>query len=111
MLVAEVGGELIGNLTAFGGDVRRTRHRVTIAVGVSRDHCGRGAATAMLDHLLRWSRERKLRRVELTVHTTNDRAIALYRSCGFQIEGIRRSSLLVDGQYADEYQMAVINDV
>jgi RimJ/RimL family protein N-acetyltransferase len=53
----------------------------------------------------------RLRRIELTVHTTNDRAIAAYRRCGFQIEGVRQSSLLVDERYVDEYLMAVINDV
>jgi RimJ/RimL family protein N-acetyltransferase len=53
----------------------------------------------------------RLRRVELTVHTTNQRAIAAYKRCGFQVEGVRRSSLLVDGKYVDEYLMAVINDV
>jgi len=110
MIVAEVGGQLIGNLTAYGGETRRIRHRATIALGVAKEHWGKGAATAMLDFVLRWSRERKLRRVELSVHTSNDRAIAVYKRCGFQFEGVRISSLLVDGQYVDEYLMAVIND-
>lgn len=111
LLVAEAGGQLIGNLTAYGGETRRIRHRATIALGVAKEHWSKGAATAMLDFVLRWSRERKLRRVELTVHTTNVRALAVYKRCGFQVEGVRRSSLLVDGQYVDEYWMAVINDV
>ena len=65
----------------------------------------------MLEHALQWSREKQLRRVELTVHTSNQRAIDVYKRCGFKVEGIRQSSLLVDGQYVDEYLMAVINDV
>jgi RimJ/RimL family protein N-acetyltransferase len=110
-IVAERDGQLIGHLSAYGGETRRIRHRATIALGVAKEHWSKGAATAMLDLALRWSRERKLRRVELTVHTTNDRAIAVYKRCGFQVEGVRRSSLLVDGQYVDEYFMAVINEV
>ena len=93
LIVAEAGGQLIGNLTAYGGETRRIRHRATIALGVAKEHWSKGAATAMLDFVLRWSRERKLRRVELTVHTTNVRALAVYRRCGFQVEGVRRSSL------------------
>lgn len=111
MIVAESGGQLIGYISTLGGETRRIRHRATIALGVAREHWSKGAATAMLDFVLRWSRERKLRRVELTVHTTNERAIAVYKRCGFQVEGVRSSSLLVDGQYVDEYLMAVINDV
>jgi RimJ/RimL family protein N-acetyltransferase len=52
-----------------------------------------------------------LRRIELTVHTSNQRAIDVYKRCGFQVEGVRQSSLLVDGKYVDEYLMAVINEV
>lgn len=65
----------------------------------------------MIEHVLQWSREKRLRRVELTVHTSNRRAIDVYRRCGFEVEGTRQSSLLVDGHYVDEYLMAVINDV
>jgi RimJ/RimL family protein N-acetyltransferase len=58
-----------------------------------------------------WSREAGLRRVELTVHTTNVRAVNLYLRSGFQVEGVRRSSLLVSGKYVDEYLMSVVNEV
>ena len=109
MIVAEEQGQLIGTLSAYGGETRRIRHRATVALGVAREHWGKGAATAMLEFALQWSLEQGLRRVELTVHTANDRAIAVYRRCGFEVEGIRRSSLLVDGRYVDEYLMAVIN--
>lgn len=111
MIVAESSGRVIGYLAAYGGETRRIRHRATIALGVAKECWGQGAATAMLNFVLHWSREQKLRRIELTVHTTNNRAIAVYKRCGFQIEGVRCSSLLVDGQYVDEYLMAVINDV
>jgi RimJ/RimL family protein N-acetyltransferase len=110
MIVAEERGQLVGMLTAFGGETRRMRHRATLAMGVAREHWGKGAAAAMISVALNWSRERKMRRIELTVHTSNSRAIEVYNRCGFQVEGVRRSSLLVDGHYVDEYLMAVIND-
>jgi RimJ/RimL family protein N-acetyltransferase len=111
VLLAEEDGHPIGTLTAFGGEARRMRHRATLAVGVAKAHWGKGVATALLEYALSWSREMRLRRIELTVHTTNQRAIAAYKRCGFQVEGVRQSSLLVDGKYVDEYLMAVINDV
>jgi len=111
MLLAEEAGHPIGTLTAYGGETRRIRHRATLAVGVAKAHWGKGVATAMLEYTLRWSREIRLRRIELTVHTTNQRAIDAYRRCGFQVEGVRQSSLIVDDKFVDEYLMAVINDV
>ena len=111
MVLAEEDGSPMGTLAAYGGETRRIRHRATVAIGVAREHWGKGAATAMLDYALRWAREQRLRRIELTVHTSNQRAIDVYKRCGFQVEGVRRSSLLVDGNYVDEYLMAIVNEV
>jgi RimJ/RimL family protein N-acetyltransferase len=36
----------------------------------------------------------------------NERALALYRRLGFEVEGTRRDSVLVDGRYVDELTMA-----
>ncbi len=38
--------------------------------------------------------------------TRNEAGIALYRRRRFEIEGIKKHSLLVGGQYVDEYYMA-----
>jgi RimJ/RimL family protein N-acetyltransferase len=111
MILAEEGGHPIGTLTAYGGETRRIRHRATLALGVAQEHWGKGVATAMLDYALRWAREQRSRRIELTVHTSNRRAIDVYKRCGFQVEGVRQSSLLVDGNCVDEYLMAIVNDV
>lgn len=108
--VAVVDGTIVGFLSAMGGQVNRLRHSVKLALGVRRSCWGRGAGKALLDAALAWSRDAGLRRVELTVHITNERAVSLYKSAGFEIEGVRRSSLRVAGRYVDEYSMAVIHD-
>jgi RimJ/RimL family protein N-acetyltransferase len=36
----------------------------------------------------------------------NSGAIALYKKMGFEIEGTKNHSLIVDGMYIDEYYMA-----
>ena len=110
-LVATKEVQLIGFLNAMGGQVNRLKHSTTLALGVLSAHWGKGVATAMLNEALSWSRRTGITRVELTVHTTNHRAISLYERAGFQIEGTRRCSLLVSGRYVDEYLMSVINRV
>ena len=49
-----------------------------------------------------------LRRVQLTVFTGNTAAIRLYRSFGFQFEGLHRSFSRQGNDYVDAYSMAVI---
>ena len=38
----------------------------------------------------------------------NVRAIGLYQKFGFEIEGMKKDSLLIDGQYVDEYLMGLV---
>ena len=109
-LVAQSGMQLVGFLNAMGGQVNRQRHSAILALAVLRAHWGSGVATALLAEALAWSKQAGVTRVELTVHTTNIRAIAVYLRAGFQVEGTRRRSLLVSGRYVDEYLMSVVRE-
>lgn len=110
VLVATDGQDLVGNLTAVGGEVRRLRHSATLALGVASSHWGRGIGGQLLSAAVAWSAGAGLHRLELTVHTRNLRALGLYLRHGFQVEGVRRHSLLVDGSYVDEYLMSRLGD-
>jgi RimJ/RimL family protein N-acetyltransferase len=106
VLVAEEGGELVGYVEAEGGRYRRTRHCAYVVIGVRAAVSGRGVGTALLEALSAWAGECGVSRLELTVMRHNDRAVALYRRCGYEIEGTRRASVRVDGGYVDELAMA-----
>jgi RimJ/RimL family protein N-acetyltransferase len=60
----------------------------------------------MLSKLEQWAEGIGIRRLELTVMTHNERAVGLYKKIGFEVEGLRKDSLYVDGRYVDEYSMA-----
>ncbi|WP_040225628.1 GNAT family N-acetyltransferase [Bhargavaea cecembensis] len=106
LLVAHGGGRVAGYLIARGDDTLRTRHRAYVVVGVHEDCRGRGIGRALFDALGEWAAARGLRRLELTVRTDNEGGVALYKRAGFEVEGIKRDSLLVAGRYVDEYYMA-----
>lgn len=106
ILVAEVGGQLVGYIAGIAGKHRRNRHAVEVIVSVLQAFSGQGIATRLFERLQEWARERRIRRLELTVMVHNARAIALYQRLGFEIEGRKRDALLVDGDYVDEYLMA-----
>lgn len=108
ILLAEVDGALAGYVEAAGGRYRRNRHSATVVIGVRTEYSGRGIGARLLEELERWARAQGVRRLELTVMADNQRAIALYRRMGYEREGLRRDSLLVDGRFVDEYAMARI---
>lgn len=106
LLVAEVGGEIVGYIEALGGGFRRNRHCVQVVTGVLQAYSGRGIGTELFTELERWAGRNSVHRIELTVMAHNERALKLYRKMGYEVEGRRKNSLLVDGTYVDEYYMA-----
>lgn len=99
-------GNIVGYLHAERGKFNRTRHTAYIVTGVLESHRGKGIGTVLFRRLDKWARENHLIRLELTVECSNKPAKHLYEKAGFVIEGTRKSSMHVNGDYADEYYMA-----
>jgi putative acetyltransferase len=87
MLVAEVGGRVVGHIGLYRKD-GRLAYGAGLGMTVHDDFQGMGIGTtlthAALDLADNWL---NLKRVELTVFVDNLRAIGLYERCGFIIEG------------------------
>lgn len=101
-------GEIIGFLSAQRGKYKRIRHFGYIVIGIRQKFQKQGIGSKLFDKLEEWAKENNLKRLELTVEITNTAAINLYKRKGFVIEGTKRSTMLVDGVFVDEYMMAKI---
>jgi RimJ/RimL family protein N-acetyltransferase len=67
-----------------------------------RDNWGKGYGTEAMQLVLNFAfNELNLHRVQLSVFSYNERAIALYEKLGFVREGVYREHLRRDGQYYD----------
>jgi ribosomal protein S18 acetylase RimI-like enzyme len=80
------------------------RHSAILGMGVVAEHRHRGLGRRLLVETM--ARARSLRRIELIVRADNTAAIALYRSCGFEVEGTCRSYLRHEGVEYDALLMA-----
>ncbi len=110
LLVACVGGEVVGNLGLETSPNRpRIRHAGSLGMAVHDDWQGRGVGTALMGKALdladNWL---NLSRLELTVYTDNAAGIALYEKFGFEREGTHRRYAFRNGEYVDAYSMARI---
>ncbi|MFD1033001.1 GNAT family N-acetyltransferase [Metaplanococcus flavidus] len=105
ILLAESDDELLGYLFVIGNAPQRTRHSVYLAIGIRETSRGQGVGTRLFERLDNWAAENKIHRLELTVMVKNRAGLALYQKMGFIIEGIKKNSLQVDGEYIDEYYM------
>jgi L-phenylalanine/L-methionine N-acetyltransferase len=108
-LVAVVDGEVVGTIGLHTTTRPRLRHKADIGMMVRDDWQGKGVGSAMMRAVVdladKWL---NLTRIELTVFTDNEPAIALYRKFGFQIEGTLRKFAFRDGEFVDAYTMARI---
>ena len=93
-------------MSAERGFDNRIKHSAYIVVGILKEYCGKGVGTRLFNNLLEWTELNGITRLELTVMTNNEKAIKLYKKFGFEIEGIKKNSMIVEGKYVDEYYMA-----
>lgn len=106
LLVAEADDRLVGYISAQRGRMNRIAHSAYIVVGILKDYRGRGIGTEFFRRLDAWAERENVTRLELTVICENSVAQRLYVRNGFEIEGVKRKSVCVDGKYLDEYYMA-----
>ena len=108
LLGAESGRELVGFLMAQRGSQNRRKHSAYVVIGIRKAFQGLGVGSGMFEKLDVWARDLQLKRLELTVMLPNVAGVALYQKFGFEVEGVKRASMLVDGQFVDEYHMSKI---
>ena len=106
IFVAEQEQGMVGYLIAIGGSVKRTKHSAYLAIGFLEEFRGRGIGKNLFQWVEEWAIHSTISRLELTVVTQNEAGLALYKKCGFEIEGEKRNSLLIDDQYYNEYLMS-----
>jgi len=106
IFVAENDGELIGYLFIIGETMKRKRHSAYLVIGILRQYRGIGVGTNLFIHLEKWAVKNQIHRLELTVVTRNEAGLALYKKMGFEIEGTKRHSLYIQGEFVDEYYMS-----
>ena len=107
LLVAQHSDDsLVGFLMGIRGEPHRTRHVLTLVIGVLQSHTGHGCGSRLFAEMEQWSERSGIHRLDLHVLIHNERAIAFYKKHRFAVEGIMKHSQRIDGQYYDEYLMA-----
>ena len=110
VLLALVDGQPAGNAGMhLAASSPRRAHARHIGMAVRSEHQGKGVGNALMEALIgiadNWL---NVTRLELQVFTDNERAIALYKRHGFEIEGTHKAYALRAGKWCDVYSMARI---
>jgi ribosomal protein S18 acetylase RimI-like enzyme len=102
LFVAHSGDLLIGQLSIY----RHEEYGPTIAMMISSAFRGRGIGRALLEAAFEWARDHGVTTLSLLVFPHNARAVALYRSAGFEeIERYERDVVRQNGEVWDTMLM------
>jgi len=103
-------GALVGWIEVQRMTPRRLRHVAWLTVAVAPPWRRRGVGAALMAAAFDWAAAEGLRKLQLHVRSGNRGAIALYQRLGYEVEGVLRDQVAVDGpagSYEDEWVMAL----
>jgi RimJ/RimL family protein N-acetyltransferase len=85
---------------------KRYAHRCEVAIALYQEYCGRGIGKIMMNTILETAKNLGYEQAELEVIAGNEKAILLYKKCGFEKSGVFPNSMkYANGQYTDSYWM------
>lgn len=107
-IVLEVDDMLAGHLLLEPLPLSSSRHVVALTIVVHPGNTGKGYGRKLMEYAVEWAREaHHVEKIELRVRSTNPRAIALYESLGFEVEGCLRERVKLQRGYADDICMSL----
>jgi len=83
-------------------------HCGTLGISLLPEFRGRGIGRQLMQATIDAAWGCGITRIELTVREHNANAIALYKSLGFEVEGLQRNAVRIEGQYQNVYAMALL---
>jgi len=107
-LVALSAGEVVGWCDVTPKARPIYPHSGVLGMGLLPQFRHQGIGKRLIVQALAAAQAFGLQRVELTVRENNTNAIALYKKVGFEIEGVQRNAILLDGTYENLILMAVL---
>ncbi|MBP6985578.1 MAG: GNAT family N-acetyltransferase [Alphaproteobacteria bacterium] len=98
---------VIGWCDVIPSDRPTQAHTGSMGLGLLPEHRGKGLGTLMIMKALDTAKTKGLKRIKLTTHETNQRAIELYKKIGFQVEGVLVKESFLKGRYLDVLMMGM----
>ena len=104
-----------GDVVGWCDVIRKAKRAVyshcgTLGIGLLPEFRGQGIGRQLMRTTIEAAWQCGITRIELTVREHNPNAIALYKSLGFEVEGLQRNAVRIDGQYQNVYVMALVKE-
>nr|WP_317283689.1 GNAT family N-acetyltransferase [uncultured Sellimonas sp.] len=109
MLLALDGEEIVAIATIHSSHKIKSRHEGELGIVVAKKYQGQGIGSELIRRLIEWAKGNGVTtRIALDTRADNVMAISLYLKFGFEVEGCRKNSTLLNGKYYDLYVMGMM---
>lgn len=105
--VAVLDGKVVGILGYHAPhSLKAVQHVLELDIAVHPAYQKQGIAGQLMDALKEMARKNGVKKLQLRVLSTNEKAIHFYQKNGFHKEGVLEKQFLLDGAYVDDIFMA-----
>ena len=105
-LVAVLDGKVVGYVGyTHPTPLSTNKHVYDINIAVHPNYQGKGVGRRLIGVVKEFASQNGIHKLSLRVLATNPKAIRLYESCGFQIQGRLVQEFLLKGTYVDDILM------
>jgi len=102
-------GEMVGIVYLYGGNRIRNYHSTTLGIGVLKLYENLGIGKKLIQDAIDYAyKSDVIGKINVQVIKENTRAISFYKKNGFEVEGLEKRSLFIDGLFYDALNMGLI---
>jgi len=110
-IIGKIDSQIVSVSNVSSSSKARLEHSGDLGLSVLKPFWHIGVGTAMMLYLIDWAKKsRIIRKINLSVRTSNLRAVALYRRLGFIEEGIKTRTMYINENFCDTIEMGLIID-
>lgn len=86
------------------------KHTVEFGIRILKDYCSNGLGSHKMHIVENIAKEMDVKRIQATVRVSNSIGISFYQKHGYQIEGVKKSAVFINGSYENEFYISKILD-
>ncbi|MEX1012811.1 MAG: GNAT family protein [Waddliaceae bacterium] len=86
------------------------KHTAEFGIRILNEYCSIGLGTQKLFIVENLAKEMGVKRIQAKVRVSNHIGISFYQKYGYEVEGVKKSAVLINGNYENEFYVSKILD-
>lgn len=108
ILLAILNGEHVGYMKITGNELKRAAHRAVVELFIQDIEYDLDVFSSLMRKSEEWAEEKGIKRIELTMLEENVQARMRFEQSGYEVEGIRKSSVVLLNKLHNEVYMGKV---